>query len=64
MIKALKGDLLILGLSEMNISRLQDGFPMSFNLSEVGLPDQQVVIFTGKDEWEMAKYVNSVRVKE
>lgn len=55
MIKALSNDLIILGLSKINIERLQEGHPISFNLSEIGLPDRPVLIFAGDNEKSMVQ---------
>lgn len=55
MIKALSDNLVILGLSKINIERLQSGMPISINLKDLGLPDQPIVIFTGDTEKTMAK---------
>lgn len=55
MVKALKGNMIILGLSEENINRLKQDQPIKFNLQELGLPDFDVLIFTAKDEQEMYK---------
>ena len=53
MVKALKGNMIVLGLSEENIKRLQKDRPIKFNLQELGLPDFDVFIFTAKDEQTM-----------
>ncbi len=50
MIKAKRGNDLILGLSDTNLQRLQKGEPIKFNLSELGMGDGDVIIFHGKDE--------------
>jgi hypothetical protein len=55
MVKALKGNQIILGLSDVNLERLKDGQPIKFNLKELGLPDYEVFIFNGKDEQTMRK---------
>lgn len=58
MVKALRGNMIILGLSDENIKRLKDDQPIKFNLQELGLPDFDVFIFTAKDEstmYEMMK---------
>lgn len=55
MIKALARKAVILGLSDMNIKMLRQDKPIKINLSELGLPDQEIVIITGKDEVTMAK---------
>lgn len=53
MVKALKGNMIILGLSDENIKRLKKDQPIKFNLKELGLPDFEVFIFTAKDEQAM-----------
>lgn len=63
MIKALSGKTIILGLSEMNISKLQEGYPINFNLKDIGLDDREVVIFVGKDEETMAKYLTGSSIQ-
>ena len=50
MIKIKKGNTLIFGLTEENISRLKQDMPIKFNLNEMGLLDQDVFIIYGKDE--------------
>ena len=53
MIKAKKGNQLILGLSDVNMRRLKNNEPISFNLKEVGFGDIEVFIFNGRDEQTM-----------
>lgn len=53
MIKALKGNCIVLGLSDENIKRLTQNQPIKFNLNELGLEDRIVYIFNGKDEQTM-----------
>lgn len=55
MIKAKKGNMMILGLSDENIKRLKNDQPIKFNMSTLGFPDIWVLIFTGKDEQAMGK---------
>lgn len=55
MIKALKGNMIILGLSDENVKRLTNDQPIKFNLKELGLSDYDVFIFNGKTEQEMQK---------
>jgi hypothetical protein len=38
MLKALAGDTIILGLSRMNVTKLQEGKPISFDGKDIGLP--------------------------
>lgn len=53
MIKAKTSKGIILGLSDENLERLKAGQPIVFNLSELGLPDNEVMIFNGKTEQDM-----------
>lgn len=53
MIKAKKGNMLILGLSNQNLERLGNDEPIKFNMAELGFPDIDVLIFSGKDELTM-----------
>lgn len=53
MVKALKGNMIFLGLSDENIKRLKQDQPIKFNLKDLGLQDMEVVIFNGKSEFEM-----------
>ena len=53
MIKAKKGNQLILGLSDENMRRLKNNEPISFNLKEVGFGDIDVFIFNGRTEYDM-----------
>lgn len=55
MIKALKGNMIILGLSDENVKRLTNDQPIKFNLKELGLSDMDVFIFHGKTEQVMQK---------
>lgn len=55
MIKARKDNLLIFGLSERNLKLLREGKPIKFNMKELGLPELDVLIYTGKDEESMKK---------
>lgn len=57
MVKFKKGNTLVLGLSDENIARLKDGQPIKFNLNEVGMGDNIVIIFNGKTEDEMYKVI-------
>lgn len=60
MIKAVKDNLIILGLSDENIERLKKDQPIKFNLKELGLPDYNVLIFAGKNETSMQKTMMEV----
>lgn len=55
MIKARKGNSIILGLSEENIKRLQKDQPIKFNLNTL-IPDQDFTVFiiAGKTEETIA----------
>lgn len=47
--KLTNGDL-VFGLSKENITRLQKGQPILFNLKEMGLEDRNVIICFGETE--------------
>ena len=53
MLKILNGKMVMLGLSDENMKRLAKDEPIKFNLNTLGLPDQEIFIFTGKDELTM-----------
>lgn len=53
MIKALRGNQIILGLSDENIERLKKDQPIKFNLQEMGLQDLDIFIFNGRDNQTM-----------
>ena len=55
MIKAKRGNQLVLGLSDENLERLKKDQPIKFNLNELGMGDIEVFIFNGKDEQTMQK---------
>lgn len=50
MVKARIGNLLIFGLSRVNIERLQEGKPIYVEGAEVGAPLQRFVICYGENE--------------
>lgn len=50
MIKARSGDLVIFGLSRMNLEKLQEGKPIVFDGKEVGLDGKRVLIIFGETE--------------
>lgn len=50
MIKARAGDMLIFGLSKLNIERLQEGKPIAFDGAEVGQPGVRFMIMYGETE--------------
>ena len=56
MIKAKKGNTVLIGLSDENLRRLKNKEPIHFNLKELNLPDIDVLIFNGKDEETMYNY--------
>ena len=64
MVKAKKGNMLIFGLSDMNIKKLKENQPIKFNLQELGLPNYEVVIFHGKDEEAMYEMMKDSISKE
>lgn len=45
MLKAKIGDMVILGLDHNNVERLQQGKPILFNLSEVGLEGKMTIMY-------------------
>jgi hypothetical protein len=63
MIKALAGDMIIIGLSDENMKRLKEDQPIHFNLSELGLENREVLIFAGKDEESMAEHFRIIFTK-
>lgn len=50
MIKAVKGNIILLGLTDENLRRLQANQPIKFNTKELGIGDFEVIILHGKDE--------------
>lgn len=55
MIKARAGNVVIFGLSRMNLERLQEGKPISFDGGEVGLDGARIVIMFGETEAAIAE---------
>lgn len=55
MVKAITGNMILLGLSDVNMERLKQDQPIRFNLQELGLnlPKMDVVIFNGRTEESM-----------
>ena len=49
----------VFGLSEWNIRKLKEGDPILFNLSELGLPPQDVAIFYGATEEIMETQIHN-----
>lgn len=64
MVKAKKGNTVILGLSDLNIKYLKEGKPIRFSLKELGMDDTIVYIFNGKDEETMAEMMKDQIGKE
>ncbi len=64
MIKARKGNLIILGLSDENMKRLAMDQPIKFKLSELKLSDNynnyEVMIYNGRTEETMAAALNQM----
>jgi hypothetical protein len=50
MIKARSGNLVIFGLSKLNLERLQEGKPVAFDGAEVGLNGVRIMIMYGETE--------------
>lgn len=57
MIKARANGVLVFGLSDLNLELLCAGRPISFDLAELGLPPQRVIIFHGRTEDVMEQYL-------
>lgn len=55
MLKAVNDRLVLLGLSDANIERLQDGQPIIFDGTMIGLPNKRVIIVHGKNEQTIAQ---------
>ncbi|MGF6641796.1 hypothetical protein [Paraburkholderia sp. MM6662-R1] len=60
MIKARAGDTVILGLSRLNLKKLQEGKPIMFDGAEVGLSGQRFVIVFGETESAIIAELNAV----
>jgi hypothetical protein len=68
MIKAKKGNLIILGLSDENMSRLSKGQPIKFNMKkDLDMDNINVLIFNGRTEEsmyeEMLPYISLTKTK-
>jgi hypothetical protein len=50
MVKARSGDLVIFGLSRVNLEKLQEGKPIAFDGDEVGLTGKRFLILFGETE--------------
>lgn len=55
MIKARSGDLVIFGLSRLNMEKLQEGKPIIFDGSEVGADGFRFLIVFGETENDIAR---------
>ena len=55
MIKARSGELVIFGLSRLNLEKLQEGKPIAFDGAEVGLNGMRVLIMFGETEEDIAR---------
>lgn len=54
MVKAKKGKMLVIGLSDKNLEKLKQDMSIKFNLKDIGFSeDIDVLIFNGKDEQKM-----------
>lgn len=51
------GKLVGIGLSHENLKRLKDNSPIRFKGEAIGLPDLDFLIFSGKSEEAMAKWL-------
>jgi hypothetical protein len=47
----------VFGLTAENMFRLQEGKPIAFNLSDIGLPSQAIVIVGGTDEKSIIEHI-------
>lgn len=67
MIKALGnnglGNIIYLGLSRMNIEKLQEGKPISFNGSEIGLSGTVIIDFGETEEELVTKLGESLNLR-
>lgn len=52
--------IVVLGLSHVNLDRLKAGEPIVVNAAELGLPDTEIFIFSGRDEMTMAREVEEL----
>lgn len=50
MLKAIAGDMLILGLSKLNVEKLQEGKPIVFDATDFGFPGKTISIVYGETE--------------
>lgn len=49
------GPFIVLGLSDMNLTKLREGMPITFPLAQLGLGDGEVMIMSGKTERAMLR---------
>ena len=63
MIKARKGDVVILGLSRMNIERLMEDQPIRFEGDELGFPGKTFYILFGETEQTIVNELNDLNGK-
>lgn len=49
--------IVVIGLSGENMARLMNNEPILFNLTELALPDQQILLIGGKDEITMSENI-------
>ena len=55
MLKARSGDVMVFGLSDLNLQELKKGRPITVDLKDLALPGGKVIIFYGKTEVDMMK---------
>lgn len=55
------GPLVILGLSAMNITKLQEGMPIHLNLSDIGI-DAYLMVFAGDTEEGMLQELKAAGI--
>lgn len=60
MIKARSGELVIFGLSKMNLEKLQEGKPIAFDGSIVGVPGVRFLIMYGETELHIIHEIEEV----
>lgn len=64
MIKAKGNGFIMFGLTDINLKKLQEGKPIKFNLSEMGLPSMEVIIIHGKDENTLYQELKQFKSKD
>ena len=60
MIKARAGNMVIFGLSRLNIEKLQEGKPIHFDGKEVGINGQTFTIVFGETEEKIVDDLNAM----